>query len=94
MQLEEAIEDRLAIEPKVTWPANMLSPQEGLPSGEQFRAGSWLDNARQALSADGPKVKGIGKDESPSCLGKVRMGSRMTRAIREQMELFREWGGW
>ena len=52
MQLLEAIEDRLAIQPKITGASHMLGPtKEGLPSGKQFRSGNRLDNAGEALSA-------------------------------------------
>ena len=55
------------------WAPDVMSPHEGLPSREQFSAGSGLDNARKARRADGPEVC-VSKDKGPAGLGKVRMG--------------------
>ena len=77
-KLLKPVKDRLAIKPKMTWAPNVVGPQESLPSSEQFGAGSRLDDAREALSTDGPEVVGVGKNEGPAGLSKVRMGSRVT----------------
>ena len=93
-QLLKAIQNSLAVKPKMAGTTDMLGPKKGLPSGEQLRAGSGLDDAREAVSTDRPEVKGISKNEGPAGLGEVGMGSRMTRAISEKMKLIREGRRW